>query len=45
MTRIFLALLAVAALSACNTLAGAGQDLTATGNAITSGSRDVQSGL
>ena len=29
-------------LSACNTTAGAGQDVSATGNAVTRGARDVE---
>ncbi len=32
-------------LSACNTTAGAGQDVKATGAAITRGANDVKSGL
>ncbi len=32
-------------LSACNTTAGAGQDVRATGSAITRGANDVKSGL
>ena len=32
-------------LSACNTTAGAGQDVRATGAAITRGANDVKSGL
>ncbi len=32
-------------LSACNTTAGAGQDVKATGNAITRGANDVKNGL
>lgn len=40
-------LLAAAApmLSACNTTAGAGQDLSATGRAVTRGANDVKQGL
>lgn len=40
-------LLSVAAplLAACNTTAGAGQDLSATGRAVTRGANDVKSGL
>ncbi len=45
MTRIFLTVAALVTLSACNTIAGAGQDLTATGNAITTQTREVQSDL
>ena len=33
--KIFCALLAAMALSACNTLAGAGKDVSATGDALT----------
>ena len=32
-------------LSACNTLAGAGQDVSATGHAVTNGAETVKSGL
>lgn len=32
-------------LTACNTTAGAGQDLSATGRAVTRGANDVKSGL
>lgn len=32
-------------LSACNTTAGAGRDVSATGSAITRGANDVKSGL
>ncbi len=32
-------------LSACNTTAGAGQDVKATGSAITRGANDVKNGL
>ncbi len=40
-------LLSIAAplLAACNTTAGAGQDVSATGRAITRGANDVKSGL
>lgn len=40
-------LLAAAApmLAACNTTAGAGQDISATGRAVTRGANDVKSGL
>jgi len=44
-----LALLALSAsagsLSACNTVSGAGQDVSATGRAVTRGAQDVKSGL
>ena len=45
MTRILLTLVVLTALTACNTIAGAGQDLTATGTAITTQTRAVQSDL
>ena len=45
MTRLILTLSTLIALSACNTIAGAGQDLSATGDAITSETRDVQADL
>ena len=32
-------------LAACNTTAGAGQDVTAAGRAVTRGANDVKSGL
>jgi len=35
----------VPALSACNTTAGAGEDLSATGKAVTRGADKVKSGL
>jgi entericidin B len=51
-SRRSMALLAVLALSAsaallsaCNTLAGAGQDVSSTGNAVTNGAEKVKSGL
>lgn len=37
-----LPILALAALAACNTVEGAGQDISAAGTAITSESREVQ---
>ena len=46
--RALFAILALAALpllSACNTAAGAGQDVNATGRAITRGANDVKQGL
>jgi entericidin B len=36
---------AAATLGACNTTAGAGQDLSATGHAVTNGAEKVKSGL
>ena len=51
-SRRSMALLAVLALSAstallsaCNTVAGAGQDVSSTGHAVTRGAEDVKSGL
>ena len=44
-----LAILALSAsaglLSACNTVAGAGQDVSSTGHAVTRGAEDIKSGL
>ena len=44
-----LAALALAAsaglLGACNTVAGAGQDVSATGHAVTNGAQDLKSGM
>ena len=45
MTRIFSLFAVLTVLTACNTIAGAGQDLTVTGNAITTQTRAVQSDL
>jgi predicted small secreted protein len=45
MTRILSLFAVLTALTACNTIAGAGQDLTATGTAITTQTRAVQSDL
>ena len=39
------AMAAVIALSGCNTTAGVGRDVSATGNAVTRGANDVKSGL
>ena len=51
-SRRSVALLAVLALSAsaallsaCNTVAGAGQDVSSTGRAVTNGAQDIKSGL
>ena len=48
-TRALLLAVALASLapmlSACNTTAGAGQDLSATGRAVTNGADKVKSGL
>ncbi|HPG23575.1 MAG TPA: entericidin A/B family lipoprotein [Amaricoccus sp.] len=41
--KILCALLAVMALSACNTLAGAGKDVSATGDALTGTAEKVDS--
>ena len=38
-------LLAVATLSACETVQGAGQDISNAGNAVTEGSQEVQNDL
>ena len=45
MTRHLLAVAALVALTACNTIAGAGQDLSAAGDTITTETREVQSDL
>ena len=45
MTRFAFSILGLIAMTACNTIAGAGQDLTATGQAITTQTREVQSDL
>lgn len=42
MPKIILVLVALAALSACNTVRGAGQDVSAAGNAITDEARETQ---
>jgi predicted small secreted protein len=39
---LVLLLAAVAALSACNTMSGAGKDVSAAGSAVTDGAQDVQ---
>ncbi len=48
-STVLLAVLALSAsaglLSACNTVAGAGQDVSSTGHAVTRGAQDVKSGL
>lgn len=43
MPKIILALLALAALSACNTMRGAGQDVSAAGSALTDQAEETQS--
>lgn len=40
-----LALLAAAAMGGCNTVAGAGEDVSATGNAVTRGATETESKL
>ncbi len=40
-----LLVLAAPLLAACNTTAGAGEDVSATGRALTRGANDVKSGL
>jgi entericidin B len=42
MPKIILVLFALAALSACNTVRGAGQDVSAAGTAITDEARETQ---
>ena len=44
-TAALLLALAAPLLAACNTTAGAGQDVSATGRALTRGANDVKSGL
>ena len=44
-TAALLLLLAAPLLAACNTTAGAGEDVSATGRALTRGANDVKSGL
>ena len=41
-TKLFLALLALAALAACETVEGAGRDLSSAGQTITAESQNVQ---
>ena len=43
MPKILLTLLALAALAACNTVSGAGEDLGAAGSAITDEAEETQS--
>lgn len=45
MTRYMLTLLAALALAACETVEGAGQDISTAGNAVTDTAQDVQSDL
>jgi predicted small secreted protein len=45
MLSVFVALAAVVALSACNTTAGLGQDVSATGKAVTNSAEKVKQGL
>jgi predicted small secreted protein len=44
MTKITISLLAILALSACETVKGAGRDMQAAGHAVTSEATDAQSG-
>jgi len=44
-TAALLLVLASPLLAACNTTAGAGEDVSATGRALTRGANDVKSGL
>jgi len=44
-TAALLLVLAAPLLAACNTTAGAGEDVSATGRALTRGANDVKSGL
>jgi entericidin B len=45
MSKLFITLLALATLAACNTVSGAGQDLGAAGSAITEEAEETQSGM
>jgi entericidin B len=45
MLSAFVALAAMVALSACNTTAGLGQDVSATGKAVTNSAEKVKQGL
>jgi predicted small secreted protein len=45
MPKILLTLLALLALAACNTVRGAGQDVSAAGAAITDEAEDAQTGM
>ncbi|MBS1303971.1 entericidin A/B family lipoprotein [Loktanella sp. SALINAS62] len=45
MTRLTIVAIALTALTACNTIAGAGQDLSTAGSTITQETREIQSDL
>jgi len=45
MSKIVLTLVALMALSACNTMQGAGQDVSAAGSALTDEAQEAQSGM
>lgn len=45
MPKILYALFAILALSACNTIGGAGQDLQSAGGAISDEAQDVEQGM
>jgi len=45
MSKMVLALVAVLALSACNTMQGAGQDVSAAGSALTDEAQEAESGM
>ncbi|MDW4551070.1 entericidin A/B family lipoprotein [Defluviimonas sp. D31] len=45
MLRLILPLLALFALTACETVKGAGRDIETAGDAISSAAQDVQSGI
>ena len=45
LTAILVLSAAMPLLAACNTTAGAGEDVSAAGRAVTRGARDVKSGL
>ncbi len=45
MPKIVFAVLALIALAGCNTMRGAGQDVSTAGNAISDEAQDAQSGM
>lgn len=45
MPKFVLIILALAALSACNTVEGAGQDISTAGDAVTDEAQDAQQGM
>ncbi len=45
MSKIVLVVVALAALSACNTMKGAGKDVSAAGNAMTDEAQDAQKSM